>query len=116
MDEDREYRNRPSSAPDTCIALENMHYVVRNLLKPGGMFVLTVPLGQNPEFERCFSAGDLRKIPCRSMNTYLFRRIRELQWRQIPLDGVIIPGQPKTSNDSDFKGVNSLLIIEIVAP
>jgi len=89
---------------------------VRNLLKPGGTFVLTVPIGQNPAFERCFSAGDLRKIPCRSMKTYLFRRIRELQWRQIPLDGVIIPGQPETSNDSDFKGVNSVLIIEIVAP
>lgn len=115
MDEERKNQNSSSVNPETCYAIENIRYVTRNLLKPGCTFMLTIPLGQSTEFDRGFSSGDLKKIPCKSMNFFLFRRIRELAWMQIPMEGTVIPKEPQTRKDSDFEGVNSVLIIEIVA-
>jgi hypothetical protein len=115
MDEDRKNQNGSSFTPETCYALENMKYVVQHLLKPGCSCIITIPAGQNPEFDRRFAAGELKNIPCKSMNIFLFRRIRELQWMQIPLKDTSIPKEPQTSGDTAFSGVNSLIIIEIVA-
>jgi hypothetical protein len=91
-----------------------MHHVVLNLLKYGGTFVLTIPIGQSPAFERCFTAGDLEKIPCRSLNIRLLRRTREMAWVEVPLVQRTIPEEPKTQKDSGFSGVNSVLVIEIM--
>ncbi len=115
MDEDRKNPDEPSFLPETCCTIENMKYVIENLLKPGCPFILTIPLGQNPVFDRRFTAGELAKIPCTSMNIFLFRRIRELQWVQVPMEGTRIPKTPETLHDTAFRGADSVLIIEIVA-
>lgn len=115
MDAERKTQNTLPYRKETCYALENLKYVTQNLLKPGCTFLITIPLGQSPEFDRRFLAGDLRNISCKSINFFLFRRIQELHWMQIIMDDTIIQENPQTPRDSGFREVNSLLIIEIVA-
>jgi hypothetical protein len=114
MDEDIKGKKGIPNDLDYCIAIENMKYVINNLSKSGSFFILTIPIGQSKEIDHNYITGKFKEIACQSMNIYLFRRIGELEWLQLPSTG--IPLEPKTRMDTAFKGVNSLLIIEIKTP
>jgi hypothetical protein len=113
MDEDR--RNERKNLPNEPLsyAIENMKYVVDQMLNPNGAFIITLPLGLSPEFDQAFMKGELKKINCKSIKTYLMIRKTELEWVESLDEIKILPEYPESIIDSMFEGVNHLLVIEI---
>ena len=68
------------------VAADNMKYVGDALLRDGGKFVVTAPLCYTHEWKETFYSNDLAKCGFASHRTYLFKRINELTWKQIPVE------------------------------
>jgi hypothetical protein len=116
MDEDRRVQSAITEKREecnTCVAIENMKYVVNQLLQQGSTFIITIPLGQSPEFDISFLRGDLKEITCKSYQTYLMVRTSELKWIQSFEQIKEIPHYPESIKNSKFVGVNHLLVIKI---
>lgn len=62
------------------IACDNIRYVYENLLRPGGLFVVTAPMGYTPEWDATMFADDLARSGFSELRRHLVSRIGALDW------------------------------------
>lgn len=64
------------------VAADNIKHVGDALLKDGGRFLVTAPIGYAPEWDQTFYSDAFDKCNFSSVRKYLFRRKSELVWEQ----------------------------------
>ena len=65
------------------VAADNIKHVSDVLLKKGGKFVITAPLGYTPEWDKTFYSDAFDQCNFARYQTFLFRRKSELTWEQV---------------------------------
>ena len=68
------------------VAFSNINYVINNLLKKDGLFVLTFPLNYCAgEIDESFYKKEYEKFNCSEFKTTIYKKVGELNWKQINL-------------------------------
>lgn len=66
-------------------AADNIIHVCENLLKSGGIFIITAPIGYTDEWDQTvFEIGIFEKnfLKVKSVKIYYFRKINEIEWKE----------------------------------
>lgn len=74
--------NEPNDPGKFLMAIKN---VIENVLAPGGEFILTLPLGQNPDMERYLATGkiDFMRLSCLKQID-----VKTNAWEELPLSEI----------------------------
>jgi len=110
MDSDR--GRNPDYEPDSSnlisVAADNISYVLDFLLKKGGKFVITAPLGYSEEWDETFYSTTLDGYSSSSRcKRYVFEKQKEIVWKEIEVS----KGRGAIYN-FPLPGVNYLSIVE----
>lgn len=92
-------------------AASNILYVVKNLLKKNGCFIITAPISYAEEWDQTvFELNILNSdfLEVKSVDTYFFKKISQIEWIQTNLKEA-----KKAKLNTPFRGVNLLSVIEI---
>jgi len=93
-------------------AFKNMDYVINNLLKEGGKFIVTFPIGlDNREIDNSLFKNEQKQFNVKDLNIYVFKQVDELKWIQLE-DGVNHFKKGK-NNKISFKNVEYIAIMDI---
>lgn len=89
------------------VAADNLKRVADHLLKDGGKFVLTAPLGYTPEWDETFWSGAFDQCGFSRHASAIFARRSEITWEQIPIS------EAKSAAASRrWPGVNCVCVVE----
>lgn len=114
MDSDR--GNNPNyikgKSKSISYAADNIVYVCNNLLKKGGVFILTAAMGLFNEWDKTIFSNDIFNVEflkVKSIKVYFLKKLSEIKWLQIDIKSVY-----KARNTRPLPNANMTVIIEII--
>lgn len=100
---------RPGSSTSATVACDNIRHVYEHLLRPGGLFVITAPLGYSPEWDATVHGTDLDRSGFSQLRRHRVSRTGPMEWRTFAdsmTPGDYAYGRP-------FPYANHLAVLEI---
>ncbi|MHC4617098.1 MAG: hypothetical protein ACYTEQ_05025 [Planctomycetota bacterium] len=88
-------------------AADNIRYVSDNLLKDGGTFVLTAPLGYAAEWDETLYSDAFGECGFVESKVYIYRKVSDTRWQQVDL----LEGR-KAVHNCPYRGVNYVSVVE----
>lgn len=101
----------PGMANHSTVAVDNIIHCYEKLLRPGGLMIVTAPLGYTPEWDTTFIGRALDDYGFQRLRRHLVSRVDEQRWTQREE----IPGSEKYCYGHPHPFANHLSIIEISA-
>jgi hypothetical protein len=105
MDSDRGHNPdyRPGQCRGISQAADNIEHVLRNLLAPGGHFVLTAPIGYSEEWDATVYSGGLQPGAGVAMRVFAYEKQGDLRWEASSLErGLAAKASPRPSDEMSF--------------
>ena len=108
---DPRHTPRPPGAPS--VACDNIRHVYENLLRPGGLLVITAPLAYEPVWDQTFRGQELERSGFGSFKRFQFARTGVCQWEEV--DPATFPVH-RVHYDTPYPYANHLSVLEIRKP
>ena len=74
---------RPGTTRHGTVAADNIVHCYEKLLAPGGLMMITAPLGYTPEWDATWWSETLTRYPFTSLKKRLVSRISEQEWAEV---------------------------------
>lgn len=97
----------PGRAALGSVAADNIKHVADHMVKEGGTFLLTAPIGYTPEWDETFWSGALDRCGFSRYSTTIYAKESEITWKQIPASEARAAGSSER-----WPGVTCICVIE----
>lgn len=91
------------------VAADNIVHCYENLLEPGGVLLITAPLGYTPEWDVTFKSDCLDRYGFKELKKIAFKRTGVQQWQQLES----FSPSDEMAYDKPFPYANYIAVVEI---